>query len=283
MDSVRAQTIPFATILCYDDGSTDNTVSVARGLGLVIVTGHPNRGVAFARNQLAARAITEWIHFHDADDRIAPTFVARLTPLCDDQHDVVSCDADWIDETDGAIQIAWRYDQEALGKDPVAHLLAHPLGLNNSIIRRSFWADVGGCDESFAMWEDADVHFRLALAGARWRHVPEVLTWSLRNPRSFSHNYSKNCRNHLRFIEKHAGNPQCARLRDDFARQAEGNAVVLLNLNDSAGATEAIRLARRLGLRPPSGRHPAWAILRPFLSDFTLLRFQSWLHRKRRP
>jgi len=283
MEGVRGQTIPFSAILCYDDGSTDDTVAVARSLDLDIVSGNPNRGVAHARNQLAARAVTEWIHFHDADDRIASNFVARLAPLCDDQHDVVSCDADWVSESDGGLQIAWRYNRDALALDPVAHLLAHPLSLNNSIIRRSFWASGGGCDESFVMWEDAELHFRLALAGARWQHVPEVLTWSLRNPKSFSHDYHKNCRSHLQFIEKHACDPRCARLRDRFARQAEGDAVALLNLNDFAGAAEAVRLARSLGLRPPSSRHPVWAILRPFVPDLTLLRLQSWLRRQRRP
>lgn len=45
MESVRAQTRPFTTILCYDDGSTDDT-AVARSLGLEIMTGQPNAGVA---------------------------------------------------------------------------------------------------------------------------------------------------------------------------------------------------------------------------------------------
>ena len=281
MEGVRAQTVPFAAIFCYDDGSTDDTVAVARRLGLEIITGNPNRGVAHARNQLVARATTEWIHFHDADDRIAPDFVARLAPLCDDQHEVVSCDADWIGESDGALHIAWRYDGGALARDPAAHLLAHPLGLNNSIIRHAAWTGVGGCDESFAMWEDAELHFRLALAGARWGHVSEVLTWSLRNSASFSHDYRENCHQHLHFIEKHARDPRCARLRDTLARQAEVDAVALLGMHDSAGAAAAVRLAHSLGLRPPSSRNPVWTILRPLLPDLTLLRLQSWLRRER--
>lgn len=88
-ESVRALTQPFAAMLCYDDGSKDDTVTVARGLGLEIITGQPNRGVAHARNQLAASASTEWIHFHDADDLIAPGFVAQMSPWCDDRHDVL--------------------------------------------------------------------------------------------------------------------------------------------------------------------------------------------------
>ena len=166
MGYVRELTVPFARVLCYDDGSTDDTVAIARRLGLEIVTPNPNRGVAHARNQLAARVETEWFHFHDADDRIAPEFVARLAPLCDDTCDVACCDADWVYEGFEQLTLRWRYDGEALACDAAAHLLTHPLGLNNSIIRRSAWTRVGGCDESLKMWEDADVHFRLALDGA---------------------------------------------------------------------------------------------------------------------
>jgi glycosyltransferase involved in cell wall biosynthesis len=280
MASVRAQTEPFPAIICYDDGSTDDTVAVARSLGLEILTGNPNRGVAHARNELAARAGTEWIHFHDADDKIAPAFLSRLAPLCDDGCDVVSCDADWIGEEEGKLQIAWRYDPDGIASDPVGELLRRPLGLNNSIIRRGLWLGAGGCDESFRMWEDADLHFRLALGGARWRHVPEVLTWSIRNPASFSHDYRQNCRQHLQFLAKHAADPQCARLRPEFARQAEVIATTLLNLGDVPGARDAARFARGLGLRIPSSRHPAWTVMRPFLPDLTLLRLQNWLRRE---
>ena len=280
MGYVQELTVPFARVLCYDDGSTDDTVVVARRLGLEIVTPNPNRGVAHARNQLAARVETEWFHFHDADDRIAPEFVARLAPLCDDTCDVACCDADWVYEGFEQLTLRWRYDGEALACDAAAHLLTHPLGLNNSIIRRSAWTRVGGCDESLKMWEDADVHFRLALEGARFRHRAEVLTWSLRRGDSFSHDYRTSWRCRLSALERYAADPRAAGLRAELAVEAERAAAELLQWRDSAGARAALALCRRLGHRAPSTHHPLLRAARTILPPVTVLRLREWFRRR---
>jgi glycosyltransferase involved in cell wall biosynthesis len=273
--SVRALTQPFAAILCYDDGSRDDTVAVARGLGLEIITGNPNRGVAHARNRLAAAAHTEWIHFHDADDLLAPGYVAQLAPWCDDRHDIVSCDADWIDEHSRATLIPWRFDAAALARDPLPSLLAQAMGLNNSIIRRTAWEKIGGCDESLAMWEDADVHIRLARSGARFHHVPAVLTFSLRRGESFSHDYRRNWTCRLDALERYAADASAARVRTVLAAEAEKAAGELALLGDKPAALRAVALCRRLGGNPPTSAHPLLRALKPFVPAYPLLRWQA--------
>ena len=273
---LRAMTIPFDHILCYDDGSTDDTVAVAKKLGWPILTPNPNRGVAHARNQLAAAVQTEWFHFHDADDRISPHFLEKLQPFCDDSHDVVSCNADWIDDDDrGALQIAWCYDPTALAHDAHRTLLKTAMGLNNSIIRRDTWANVRGCDESLAIWEDADVHIRLARAGARWHHVPEVLTWSLRRPESFSHNYAHGWRCRLAALEKYAADSSVQKVFPVLIDETERAAAELASLGATTDACRAIALCRRLGGNPPSSRHPLMRLLKPVVPAVTLLRWQQ--------
>lgn len=273
-EAVRALTVPFARVLCYDDGSIDETVAVARSLGLEILTGHPNRGVAHARNQLALAASTEWIHFHDADDLIDPAYVAQLSPWCDVRHDVVSCDADWIDETSRALVIAWRYDPAELARAPYPHLLTHAMGLNSSIIRRSSWALIGGCDERLKMWEDADVHIRLARSGARFHHVPEVLTWSLRRGESFSHDYRKSWNYRLAALEFYAADSSGASVAPLLAAQAEQAAAHLLNLGDEIAARRSLALCVRLGGDPPTTRNPLLRALKPFGPTYPLFRWQ---------
>ena len=277
--SLQTLMVPFDQVLCYDDGSADDTVGVARSLGFEIITGQLNRGVAHARNQLANAARTEWIHFHDADDLIAPDYIPQLAPWCNALHDVVSCDADWVDESSRTVVIAWRYDPATLARDPHRHLLTHAMGLNSSIIRRQIWEQVGGCDESLAMWEDADVHVRLARAGARFHHVPEVLTQSLRRGDSFSHDYRKswNCR--LQALKHYATDPAAAGVRDVLAAEAEVAAAHLALLEDVHSAREAITLCRQLGGDPPTSRHPVIRALKPFLPTTVLLRWQAQ-HRK---
>ncbi len=275
MEGVCQLTCPFSTILCYDDGSTDDTVTVARNLGLEIITGQPNRGVARARNELAAAACTEWIHFHDADDWIAPSFLERLGPQCSVAHDVVSCDADWVEDSTGAMLIRWRYNPAELAHDALSHLLANPMSLNNSIIRRTAWNEIGGCDESLTMWEDADVHIRLARSGARFHHASEVLTRSLRRGDSFSHDYRRSWVNRLNALEKYASDPGNDRIRSVLAAEAEKAAASLASLGEVVPARRAIALCRRLGGDPPTSRHPLMRALKPFLPVHVLLRWQS--------
>ena len=280
LESVGALSSPFSKILCYDDGSGDETVAVARQFGLEIIAGNMHRGVAHARNQLAAAARTEWIHFNDADDPIAPTFVARLGPYCDDRHDVISCDADWVDEISRALVIAWRYDAAELLGDAQRYLLGHPMSLSNSIIRRSAWLSIRGCDETLTMWEDADVHFRLAGSGARFHHVPEVLTISLRRRDSFSHDYRKSWTCRVDALERYAATPLTPALSAVLAAQAEKAAGELALLDMRPAAERAIALCRRLGVRPPSSRHPLLRALRNFLPTYQLVRWQA-RHRQR--
>ncbi len=279
MTSVRAQTRPFTHILCYDDGSKDDTLAVARELGVEIIAGNPNRGVAYARNRLAAAAQTEWIHFHDADDRIAPEFVESLAPLCTDDIDVVFCDADWIDEADSSLHVAWRYRDSDLSHDAAAHLLANPLGLNSSIVRREAWRKLGGCDESLAIWEDADVHFRLALNGARFRHLPQVLTWSLRRDDSFSHDYRRNWRCRVQALEGYATDARAAHLRPLIGAEAENAAVGSLQAGDPEGAKRAVSLCGRLGYRVPATHNPLLRAIGLLLPGVTALRLRQWIRR----
>lgn len=281
MADVNAMTEPFTEMLSYDDGSSDDTGAVARSLGLKVISGGPNRGVSYARNRLAAAARCEWIHFHDADDRISPQFVERLAPQCGARHDVVSCDADWIDESSHDLLIAWRYDPALLASDPHRYLIRQALSLNNSIIRRSAWERVGGCDESLAIWEDADIHIRLARAGARFYHVPEVLTWGLRRSGSFSHDYRRNWACRLMALEHYAADPQATAVATELADEAERAAGGLLTHGDRALAATALELALRLGGNPPTTGHRVLRLLKLVLPRLTALRLQLAFRRKK--
>jgi glycosyltransferase involved in cell wall biosynthesis len=67
LQSIFAQTLQPAEVIVVDDGSTDNTASVAARLGARVIR-HENGGVATARNLGIQSATSEWIALLDADD-----------------------------------------------------------------------------------------------------------------------------------------------------------------------------------------------------------------------
>ncbi len=272
--SLQSPPFPFAEILVYDDGSTDRTSALAEELGFTCLRGKTNAGVAVARNRLAAAARSDWIHFCDADDPLHPEFFLKLSPYLHSGYDVISCDADWIDAMTGRRTIAWRYDPGALASAPAAHLLENPMSLINSIIRKSSWASVGGCDERLKMWEDSDVHFRLARSGARFHHVAEPLARSIRRETSFSHAYLRNwqCRlqNLAAYIDVGLAPPLDRIAADELAKTADA----LLGYGDVAGAKEALKLARSLGHPRPASGDSLFRAMHFFASDLMMLRVQ---------
>ena len=72
LDSLINQSYKNIEIICINDGSPDNSISILREYAVhderVIVLDEPNRGVAAARNLGIDRATGEWLTFSDADD-----------------------------------------------------------------------------------------------------------------------------------------------------------------------------------------------------------------------
>lgn len=72
LDSIINQTYKNIEVICVNDGSPDNSISILNEYASrdkrVIVFDEPNRGVASARNLGIEKATGEWITFSDADD-----------------------------------------------------------------------------------------------------------------------------------------------------------------------------------------------------------------------
>jgi len=106
IESVRAQTWPAHEIIVVDDGSSDDTASVAESFGdAVKLIRQANSGVAAARNAGAGVATGNWLTFLDADDWYA--------------HDRIRLHAEWIAEDNTLDFLTGDYEY----RDDVGNLL----------------------------------------------------------------------------------------------------------------------------------------------------------------
>ncbi len=276
--TVEAQTVPFDEIICYDDGSTDNTVQVAQSLGAKVIQSEKCQGAAHARNQLAKAATSDWIHFHDADDILHPEYLEKSKNQITNQVDVIVCHADWIDEQTHRLIIPRRYQQQELGENPLKSTLVNPIGVISVLCRREMFLATGGFDESYACWEDGDLHVRLAANGARFTVVEEVLAYSLRHDRGLSRNQleCKHCR--FKLLQEYARKFDPS-LQGFIAAEAEKLARGLLREGDYETAQKAIKLCQKIGGNPPQTHNLFMNTLKLVFPSLLMLRFQDYLRK----
>lgn len=86
IESVLAQSIPVREVIVVDDGSTDDSAKIIRGLRSPVVQliQQPNQGESIARNRGIEEATGEWIAFLDADDIWKPDKLQRQMDAVDD-------------------------------------------------------------------------------------------------------------------------------------------------------------------------------------------------------
>ena len=93
VESVFCQGIDDYEIIVVNDGSTDNTLEVAKIIAnehpQVVVLNKPNGGVSSARNMGIENATGDYILFLDADDEFDPNFWKDVKPYADKQIELI--------------------------------------------------------------------------------------------------------------------------------------------------------------------------------------------------
>lgn len=166
--AAQAYSGPWETIVA-DNGSRDRSRAIAAGFagrlpGLRVIEAAGRAGAAHARNAGAAAAQGHGLLFVDADDEVAPGWLAALAK-----------------GLEGAPFLASRFELRKLNPAWMGARLSHPqeTGLNTYTyppflphaggsglaIRRDVFDSAGGFDESYAQLEDTDLCWRLQLRG----------------------------------------------------------------------------------------------------------------------
>lgn len=189
IESALEQTWPCCEVIVVDDGSTDNSLSVAKEYepeGVQVIH-QPNRGPSSARNRALKAATGEYIQYLDADDFLDPEKIkAQVQALRElGPRTVAFCPTIrfWDGEPPKSGQRMPKTDQvPGLDSDEPAQWLVNlwdPTS-DREIVQTGAWltpwsliADVGGWDEQITVDDDGEYFTRVILESDRIRYVPD--------------------------------------------------------------------------------------------------------------
>lgn len=179
LESALAQTHAPLEIVVVDDGSTDESLTLARRFlprGIQVVS-QPNRGASAARNHGLLFARGDYLQFLDADDLLAPSKIAAQVAALQRAGNASLASGAWGRFTDSPANTSftptanWRdlSGVEFLQLHYEQILMMHPAAW---LAPRSLLERAGPWDESLSLNDDGEYFARVALAADRLVFCP---------------------------------------------------------------------------------------------------------------
>ncbi len=164
-------------VIISDNGSTDGTLEIVaqykeRIPNLRVADASDKRGQPHALNVGAKAAHSEAMAFCDADDEVAPGWVAAMGEALR-KYDFVAGPWD-LEKLNPAWLQARHPQQTGLNQYRYPRYLPHA-GSGNMGVKRTLHESVGGFDESMPYLFDTDYCFKMQLAGTELHFVPEAV------------------------------------------------------------------------------------------------------------
>jgi cellulose synthase/poly-beta-1,6-N-acetylglucosamine synthase-like glycosyltransferase len=180
LEALARQSCPVGwELLLCDNGSTDGSVALARTYrgripGLRVIDASGRRGAGPARNYGVDQALGEWVAFCDADDEVAPDWLATMCRALAEHRFVAGRFES--QRLNGARVLRSRplQQQGELQSSEIGARLPHAGGGNMGMHRADFLA-VGGFDPKIRWLEDTDFSWRAQLSGVPLVFRPEVV------------------------------------------------------------------------------------------------------------
>jgi alpha-1,3-rhamnosyltransferase len=194
--SVCTQTYPELELVLIDDGSTDDTYTIAKRFleprrsrfHRLVLERKQNRGVSENSNACIEACQGEWVHLLGSDDILKPEKVAKTQESISHWHEenlaLVHADVDYIDELGNPIV---PKKQKTFAPEGIEHnaytwifLQKHFIFNPTLALNRRIFLDSGGFDPNLPL-EDLDCWLRLSTKHS-FARIPEVLASYRKHP-----------------------------------------------------------------------------------------------------
>jgi len=183
-DTIRAavnQTWPRKEIIVVDDGSRDNTLSVARTLESpqVKVVGQENQGASAARNRAYSLCQGDYIQWLDADDLMAPDKIEQQMRARRDEQDsrtlLASAWGTFAYRTSRAVFTPTSLWADLSPHEWMLRCLAENVYMQTTawLVSRELCEKAGPWDTRLSLDDDGEYIFRVLLACERVKFVAE--------------------------------------------------------------------------------------------------------------
>jgi glycosyltransferase involved in cell wall biosynthesis len=198
LNSLLTQKKPVREIIVIDDGSTDNSLALARTFGeKVRCFSQPHRGIGAARNFGLREAQGQWIAFLDADDLWVPETslllqgaLATLTPA---------------DGVFGQVQEFFSPELTPAQKTRF-HLRPSPYSgaLSGAFLtHRSLFQKIGPLREDVKVGEFVDWQARALHAGQQFLNIPDIVLRRRIHLTNTSHLNAARAQDYLAIVRDH--------------------------------------------------------------------------------
>lgn len=212
LDSILASTYKPIEVVMVDDGSTDDSLSIAKSYceqhAECQVIAQENQGVSVARNTAIRAAKGTYVLPVDADDKIADTFIQKAVDVIEDNDNirVVGCRC-WMF---GAVNKEWKLP--AFSRSLLARKNMIPA---TALYRKVDWERCGGYCEQEIYREDWDFWISMMELGGTFYKIDEILFYyriSMGSRRVLAKGRKKVIidainRRHPEYLKKHLGGP----------------------------------------------------------------------------
>jgi glycosyltransferase involved in cell wall biosynthesis len=227
LDAIRAQTFTDWECVVVDDGSTDDTLTIATGYSQrdprFRVVHQVNQGTAGAYNAGVSSAVGDYVVVCSADDILLPEHLSKMAAFVDAEagYDIYSSNGYFWMPGEFRALVYDDGESQAVHSLALADVIHRCFFSVGATYRRDLHTEVGGYRVG-VYGEDYDFWLRAIASGARHRYLPEALALHRISETQKSAQLEKVYRSDIRLVSE---------LRRDFP----------LSLADSRVVDDAIR------------------------------------------